>query len=150
MRFAWLIVFVFIISNFIACKKDNWRTAADGDLETSSSELTSFSSIYYRNCSDTIYGKDNLSLCFDSLIEDSRCPTGVECVWAGTAIAKFLFKVNNDQREMTLSTLKLTGYPSDTTLMGYKVEFVDLLPYPNINNNTNISDYKAELKVTKQ
>ena len=84
------------------------------------------------------------------MIEDSRCPLGVVCIWQGTAIAKFSVTVNDHQQPVTLSTFKLPGFPSDTILMGYKIEFVDLLPYPDINKSHDISEYRAELKITKQ
>jgi hypothetical protein len=34
--------------------------------------------------------------------------------------------------------------------MGYKIEFVNLLPHPEINVSHDISDYRAEIKITKQ
>jgi len=34
--------------------------------------------------------------------------------------------------------------------MGYKIEFINLLPYPEIGKTHDISEYKAELNITKQ
>ena len=150
MRFICLIIFVFAVTHFIACKKDNFRTSSNGELKISNSESASSNHIYYKDGPETSYNGDDVRVSFDSLIEDSRCPNGVVCIWQGTAIAKFLFRVNKKQREITLSTFKLPGYPSDTTLLGYKIEFVDLLPYPDIKKPTKISDYNAEIKITKQ
>jgi hypothetical protein len=122
----------------------------DSRLVISDGETPGPSVIDYKTCSQIEYKGDHVQICFDSLIEDSRCPKGVECVWAGMAIAKFIFTLNNDQHPMTLSTLNLHVFPSDTTIMGYKIEFIDLLPYADTNSNRDISEYKAELKVTKQ
>lgn len=103
-----------------------------------------------KTCSQANYGSDVVKICFDSLLEDSRCPRGVQCFWAGTAIGKFSFIVNNNEQKIILSTLNLPPLPpSDTILMGYKIEFRDLLPHPDIHFPP-IGHYKADIKITKQ
>jgi hypothetical protein len=113
-------------------------------------ELRTSSSVSWKNCTLVDDKTDDVKVCLDSLIGDSRCPLEVVCIWQGTAIAKFSVTVNDHQQPVTLSTFKLPGFPSDTILMGYKIEFVDLLPYPDINKSHDISEYRAELKITKQ
>ena len=112
-------------------------------------ELRTSSSVSWKNCTLVEIKTDHVNVCLDSLIEDSRCPRGVVCTWEGTAVAKFSVTVNDHEQPVTLSTLKLR-FPSDTILMGYKIEFLDLLPYPDINKSHDISEYRAELKITKQ
>jgi hypothetical protein len=116
---------------------------SDGETERSNT-------IDHKACLQTVYKGDDVTLCFDSLVEDSRCPIGALCIWEGRAIVKFSFTVNQDQRPIILSTVKFPGSPSDTTLMGYKIEFVNLLPYPEVNKSPDISKYRTELKITKQ
>lgn len=107
--------------------------------------------ISWKSCSLQNFGNDAVKICFDSVLEDSRCPIDVVCVWEGTAVAKFSFSVNDDEHDIRLSTVNLPGiYSSDTVLMGYKIEFLDLQPYPQTNNNHSMSDYQAEIKITKQ
>lgn len=55
-------------------------------------------------------------ICFDSLLTDSRCPTGVECVWQGTALIKVTFseRGNSHQFVMSLKDFPDLGYPEDT------------------------------------
>jgi hypothetical protein len=113
-------------------------------------ELRTSSSVSWKNCTLVDDKTDDVKVCLDSLIGDSRCPLEVVCIWQGTAIAKFSVTVNDHQQPVTLSTFKLPGFPSDTILMGYKIEFVDLLPYPDINKSHDISEYRAELKIAKQ
>ncbi len=112
-------------------------------------ELGSRSSVSLKYC---IQNKsDDIKVCLDSVIEDSRCPQEVVCFWQGTAIAKFSITINDNEQPVTLSTFTRRGSPpSDTTLMGYKIEFLDLLPYPKVNSTHDISEYKAELKITRQ
>jgi len=116
-------------------------------------ELGSSSFVSWNDCSQN--RSDHIKICFDSLIEESRCPTGAECFWQGRAVVKFYFTVDKDERPVTLTTLNLPvigmpRFPADTILMGYKIEFVNLLPYPSIRKNHDIWEYRAEVKITKQ
>ncbi|HET9825484.1 MAG TPA: hypothetical protein VFP87_09120 [Chitinophagaceae bacterium] len=107
-------------------------------------------SVAWHHCSQGKFGSQHVQICFDSLLQDSRCPIGAMCVWQGTAVVRFGFTVNDSRANITLSTLNLPGsYHSDTTLMGYKIEFLNLQPFPQINVPRNVSDYKADLKITK-
>jgi hypothetical protein len=68
----------------------------------------------------------------------------------GTAIGRFSFTVNNNEQKITLSTVHSPAlFPTDTILLGYKIEFLDLLPYPDINA-PGIPKYQADLKITRQ
>ena len=102
-------------------------------------------------CLDSIIAEDNLKLCFDEVISDSRCPAYARCVWQGTAVAKFTFTKNSQTHTLELSTLDMPPtYNKDTVLMGYKIEFINLLPYPGtvpfpIQDNQK----KAEVNITK-
>jgi hypothetical protein len=135
MRFAYIVLPGFILPILFSCKKNP--------------ELRTSSSVSWKNCTLVENKTDHINVCLDSLIEDSRCPLGVVCTWQGTAIAKFSVTVNDHQQPVTLSTVKLR-FPSDTILMGYKIEFVNLLPYPEVNKSHDISEYRAEIKITKQ
>jgi len=101
--------------------------------------------------SGTIAG-DKLKLCFNAVVSDSRCPANAMCIWQGTAEGRFTFTKNNETSTFVLSTLdQLPTYNKDTIIMGYKIEFVNLLPYPGtVPNPIPDSDKKAEIKITKQ
>ena len=106
------------ITFLIACKKN----------QTNQKLLVSLLHCTQRNNGPT--------LCFDSLVTDSRCPKMVECVWQGTAIIKVSFyEANNVHRfRMSLKGYPTSGYPGDTLINGYQIVFTDLLPYPVANN----------------
>jgi hypothetical protein len=139
MRFVHTLLAGFIFLFLFSCKKNL--------------ELGSSSSISCNDCSQN--RSDHIKICFDSLLEDSRCPIGAQCVWQGRAVAKFSFTVDKDERAITLTTLHspviwVPHYPADTILMGYQIEFINLLPYPEVNRSHDISEYRAEVKITKQ
>ena len=134
---AILILLALVIATVFSCKKS---------VEPSSSPF-----VEWHRCVEKKYGNDQVRTCFDALIENSRCPIGAMCVWQGRAVVKLSFTVNDNQQDVTLSTLDLRGsYHSDTTVMGYKIELLGVHPYPQIGVTRNISDYKAELRITKQ
>jgi hypothetical protein len=103
-------------------------------------------------CESGKISDDKLSLCFDSLISDSRCPANAMCIWQGTAVAKFSLRKNNETNTFVLATINMSpNYRKDTTMMGYKIEFVNLSPYPGTVQTPVPSDQiKAELKITKE
>lgn len=85
------------------------------------------------DCSDK---EINAYICFDSLIEDSRCPIGAECIWSGTAVVQVTFHEKNKAHTFRMSQqgFPRVGYPHDTTIAGYKIVFSDLKPYLDLNN----------------
>ncbi len=70
----------------------------------------------------------DLSVEFLEIVEDSRCPMGVECVWAGQA--QILIRVSSGDRiqELTLLLEVTGGVTSDFD--GYSFELLALDPYP--------------------
>lgn len=107
--------------------------------------------IPWKNCNQKIIGKDQIKVCFDSLIEDSRCPLDMECFWEGIGTVRFFVDINGDIHPMSLSTINFPGYPStDTSVAGYHFHLTSLLPIPNRNGPIPQSDYKADVEITKQ
>lgn len=95
---------------------------------------------------------DKVKLSFDAVVSDSRCPANAMCIWQGAATATFSFTKNNDAHRFDLSTITMKpNYTKDTVIAGYKIEFVNLLPYPGtVADPIPDSQRKAELKITKQ
>jgi len=93
---------------------------------------------------DCLYDPDNNSfICFDSVLTDSRCPVDVYCFWAGEAIARFEFvKCNGDKISSDLRVGTL-----DSIIGDYKFSFIDLLPYPGMENHGGQKDYVAKILV---
>ena len=88
------------------------------------------------NCSSEETGAAAYQLCFDSLLDDSRCPKNVVCVWQGVAHGKFRFIVNNQQHVVKLATANFAPtFYTDTTVAGYHLKLINILPYPEYPNN---------------
>lgn len=77
-------------------------------------------------------------------VNDSRCPKGAACVWAGMVQTSLVF-----QSEIT-DTLRLNTFnnPSDT-IVNYVFELMEAEPYPELDKEINLNDYRITLKVTE-
>ncbi len=122
-----LLIFISVAAFFSACKKNNVEA-----IRGKSSGITDADSAIIYQCT----GNSVLPyICFDSLLMDSRCPAGVECVWQGTALIKVSFHdaANTHHFIMSLKGFPGLGFTSDTTINDYHIIFTDLKPYPDIN-----------------
>src|SRR5688572_22930596 len=95
---------------------------------------------------------DKVKLGFDAVVSDSRCPANAMCIWQGAATASFSFTKNGDTHHFNLSTITWKPeYTKDTIIAGYKIEFINLSPYPGtVADPIPDSQRKAELNITKQ
>ena len=71
---------------------------------------------------------DGLSVTFKNVLEDSRCPVDVVCVWAGNA--KVTLDVKQTGTATQTVTLNSTLDPREVTYEGFRVRFEDLTPQP--------------------
>ncbi|HKP68028.1 MAG TPA: hypothetical protein VJV05_02015 [Pyrinomonadaceae bacterium] len=90
--------------------------------------------------------KSKLTVRFVELVEDSRCPTDVNCVWAGNAKVKIRVSKNGRSHDMTLDT---NGQTQAATAEGYTIKLVELTPSPKSNIRINRNGYVATLELTK-
>jgi len=103
----------------------------------------------YLQYQDTLFiESENTWVSFDSLLEDSRCPIGLLCVWAGNAKIGFFFEKDESKVEFSLDSHK--ALKNDTTIWGYSISLLSVLPYPHRDSSYLPSDYSAEILVTKQ
>ena len=90
---------------------------------------------------------ENLQLRFSSVTEDSRCATGVQCIWAGRGT--ILIDVLKNENSIGAFSLSTEGGLSNTTFEDFTLKLTALNPYPIINQTINLSDYTATLLVNK-
>lgn len=69
----------------------------------------------------------DLRVTFDRVTEDSRCPTNVNCVWAGNAVVRLDARVGQAPRG-PLDLHTTTADKRDATVDGYRVHLVGLTP----------------------
>lgn len=87
-----------------------------------------------------------LKIAFIELVEDSRCPTDVNCIWAGNAKIKVRVTKNGRSKVLELDTLTRGMTPS---YGNYQLKLKELTPKPRSNIRINRNGYVATIEVTK-
>ena len=93
-----------------------------------------------------IKGED-LSLKFIEVTGDSRCPTGVVCVWAGEATCRLRVTYQGNQSELVLTQSGGSEGTQDL-LKKYTISF-KLEPYPESGQEIGEKDYQLVMTVSK-
>jgi hypothetical protein len=84
---------------------------------------------------------------FVEMVEDSRCPEGTNCIWAGNAKVKIEVRDNrNNPRTFELNS---TTRPTVADYAGYEIKLSNLTPRPAGNVRIDPTKYRATFEVTK-
>lgn len=91
----------------------------------------------------------HLLIHFLSVPEDSRCPTGVTCVWEGDA--EVLLELSSDNAEFAPQqrTLHTSLEPRSVSFMGVVIRLVEVAPYPSANERIDPASYTVRLIATR-
>jgi len=136
------VLYLVLILGLIDCSKD--KNLKSGDLLTYPLFLNDTTEIALHKL--YINQENNISIKLDSVLSDSRCPTGALCIWAGVAAVRFDFTFNDTHTKFNLYTL--SAWHKDTTISGYKIHLIDLNPYPQLSVHIKYDDYKAKIIIT--
>jgi hypothetical protein len=89
---------------------------------------------------------DGIRMTFIGIPEDSRCPTGVECIWEGRALVKFSFRKGNEYMEDVMATPSSNStVPAYIEVFGRKAKLLKVTPYPEGNNPIPAVDYRVRV-----
>lgn len=94
-----------------------------------------------------VVGQGELRITFMEVVEDSRCPTDVTCVWEGNG--KIALELNHSGIEIAVA-INTTLDPATAEFRGYVVRLIDLEPQPISVQPTDPSTYRATLRVTHE
>lgn len=90
---------------------------------------------------------------FDDVHQDSRCPTGAECVWAGLAEAGFSFisPAGDSLFTMTIPGLVQTPHEENdvVAIQEYRFTLLELNPYPDAGQTGSPPRYRALIRVER-
>jgi hypothetical protein len=86
---------------------------------------------------------ENLTITFLDILEDSRCPSDVTCIWAGQT--RLSFALSNDKK----TEIVMGSNDSEYVFGEYKIQMVEVRPYPKTTMKINHDDYTAVLKISK-
>jgi hypothetical protein len=129
-------LFLFIVLLFVGCNKKSTTPTEQNNPKIGES--------FTMKAGETIAIQgEQLSFRFDSVLNDSRCPEGGVCVWAGDAAVLLTFPDVRDTMNTYLD-------PKEITHGNYKVTFQMLTPYPKTDQITIPQNlYNAQFIVSK-
>ncbi len=89
---------------------------------------------------------EKISVTFEQVLEDSRCPVDVTCIWAGLAEVSLQVAVSGQERELSLSTLP----PENSAVFeNYTFWLISVRPGPRSDQNIDSSAYFVTVRVDK-
>ncbi len=94
--------------------------------------------------------EEKLTIALREVVEDSRCPEGVNCFWEGNAKVRVMVrKTGQAPATIDLNTSGRIG-PNKVTYREYEVELVSVSPTPKQNQTIPQKDYVASMRITRK
>ena len=94
---------------------------------------------------------EDVSIVFEKVISDSRCPKNVTCVWAGEAKVLVTISKNGksiEKKELTFSASAIVEGDENIIYKSedFQISGLRLFPYPETTNKIENNEYCLELK----
>lgn len=90
---------------------------------------------------------ENLRIFFQDVLEDSRCPLSVNCIWEGQA--SYTIRISRDEEEYSLVlTEPGLGGRAEAVFMEYRI-VANLEPYPEAPGGISPEGYRLRMSVGK-
>jgi hypothetical protein len=91
---------------------------------------------------------EGLTIAFESVLEDSRCPKGVDCIWSGNA--KISIKSSKPKETPAKIELNTDDGPKSSPYMDYEIKLVALKPNRKPDVPLRRDEYRALLIISKK
>jgi len=91
---------------------------------------------------------EGLAVVFESVLEDGRCPEGVDCIWSGNA--KIRIRSSKQKHASAPIELNTDVGPKSSSYLDYEIKLVALKPRPKADRPVQPNEYKAALIITKK
>lgn len=91
----------------------------------------------------------NQVLTFETVVQDSRCPKGAQCIWEGDAAVRI--RIDAPRARAATYTLHTSQRFGRTVEHGQlRIELTNLTPYPSISRKTGPKDYRLTLQIQRK
>ena len=98
----------------------------------------------------TAFEPNNIGIKFLNVTEDSRCPTGVTCIWQGkSTIIVNVIKNNQNLGNSGLTSGLGSNNATITIPGGYLLQVIQVEPYPTSGKSIPISNYVVTFALSK-
>ncbi|MCS4301321.1 hypothetical protein [Chryseobacterium sp. BIGb0232] len=94
-----------------------------------------------------------MNITFKGISEDSRCPEGVNCIWAGAALAQVeVMGISTRPVLLNLASMDFPNrnYHQSADFNGYTITLQEVNPYPKSGGTTELNGkYKIGVSIKK-
>jgi hypothetical protein len=95
---------------------------------------------------------EDIRIKFVEVVQDSRCPKNVTCIWAGEVVVLVAIYNNDKKLEQKKLTLSPTSQLQDIVGNLYasatlKLTGFNVYPYPDTNAKIDMKDYRLEIQI---
>ena len=88
----------------------------------------------------------DLTVVFEAVVEDSRCPVGTNCVWAGDAIVRM--RIDSANAKPTRYMLHTNdGFEREVVHGNVRIRLSSLTPEPTADRRPRAEDYRVTLVI---
>jgi hypothetical protein len=92
--------------------------------------------------------EEQLTIKFDGIQADSRCPRGATCIWQGRVSCVLQVSDGSDLTKIVLSEPGLSDNYGSTIYKKYEITS-HVQPYPELGKKISVEDYRVLLTVKK-
>lgn len=90
----------------------------------------------------------DLTVKFEAVVSDSRCPTGAQCVWAGDVAVRIQMTVVNTPPATAVLHLNPSS-AREVVHGGWRIQLVDVTPAPTVEGRARAEDYRVTLRIDR-
>lgn len=96
-----------------------------------------------------VVDKTDLKIRFDKILEDSRCPAGVQCIWEGRVSVSVELEDSQGRYKMVLIQPGSSDNYVTETYKNYLITY-KITPYPQQNEEIDDSGYRLLLIISQR
>ena len=156
-RLSLLLIFILLISGLAGCNTQKTTTTVVISPTTTTTTATTTPGTLpaLLNVPFTLapgqtarIESEGMDIRFVNVTGDSRCPQGVECIWAGQVTCAMEITKNNIKNQVTLTDSAGSGASTGQDFQNYHI-FFSVTPSPVAGKLINGNDYRLTLTVNQ-
>lgn len=131
--------------------KTSTGTNASASTHTKATNQQDGNTIFLSEGENIFLKEYEMNVTFKGISEDSRCPDGVNCIWAGVAVAQLeVMGVATRPMTLNLSTTdeKSRNYHNSAAFNGYTFSLSEVKPYPDSKDGSKNLKGKYKIGIT--
>ena len=128
---------ILLSSSFIACQKGGLKVVKiDEKFQLELGECISLKG-------------EEFHICFDSVVEDSRCPPNVQCIWEGRLVIALIATTETGISQKIQVGDIFYEETNSTTIDDFLISAIEIEPHNREKDNLADEKYQLTFEVTK-